>query len=114
MNESGISIFNDFKIILIGRKPEILWVDRDSEVYNKTFKILLKENKTEMSYTYSDLNAVFIKRIKSTVLHIINKLMFINSYGNWVNLLNDALVTYNNNCHSIINMTSGDASIHPD
>ena len=87
----------------------------------KTFKSLLKEYGTgraasgiELYSAYSDLEAVFIERFNRTLLHIINKRMFINGDGNWVNILNDAVVTYNNNIHSIINMTSVDASNNPD
>ena len=41
--------------------------------------------------------------------------MFINGDGNWVNILNDAVITYNNNIHSTINMTPAvDASNNPD
>ena len=40
--------------------------------------------------------------------------MFINGDGNWVNILNDAVITYNNNIHSTINMTPNDASNNPD
>ena len=40
--------------------------------------------------------------------------MFINGDGNWVNILNDAVVTYNNNIHSIIFMTPVHASNNPD
>ena len=40
--------------------------------------------------------------------------MFINGDGNLVNILNDAVVTYNNNIHSTINMTPVDASNNPD
>ena len=39
--------------------------------------------------------------------------MFINFDGNWVNILNDAVVTYNNNILSTINMTPVDASNSP-
>ena len=39
--------------------------------------------------------------------------MFINGVGNWVNILNDALITYNKNIHSAINMTPVDASNNP-
>ena len=42
---------------------------------------------------YSDLKAVFIDRFNRTLLHIINKPMFINGDGNRVNILNDAVVT---------------------
>ena len=121
-NKSGLSITNGFKTILSeGRKPEKLWVDRGSEFYNKTFKSLLKEYGTgkaasgiELYSTYSDLKAVFIERFNRTLLQIINKPMFINGDGNWVNRPNDAVVTYNNNIHSTINMTPVDASNNPD
>ena len=124
-NKSGLSITNGFKTILSegpqgcseSRKPEKLWVDRGSEFYNKTFKSLLKEYGTgkaasgiELYSTYSDLKAVFIERFNRTLLHIINKPMFINGDSNWVNILNDAVLTYNNNIHSTINMTPVDAS----
>ena len=127
--KSGLSITNGFKAILSeGRKPEKLWVDRGSEFYNKTFKSLLKEYGTgnaasgisetasqiELYSTYSDLKAVFIEKFNRTLLHIINKPMFINGDGNWVNILNDAVVTYNNKIHSSINMTPVDASNNPD
>ena len=97
-NKSGLSITNGFKIVLSEhpqggsepRKPEKLWVDRGSEFYNKTFKSLIKEYGTgkaasgiELYSTYSDLKAVFIERFNRTLLHIINKPMFINGDGNW-------------------------------
>ena len=121
-NKSGLSITNVFKIVLDespqggseSRKPEKLWVDRGSEFYNKTLKSLLKEYETKLHSTYSDLKAVFIERINRTLLHIINKSMFFNGDGNWVNILNDAVVTYNNNIHSTINMTPVDVSNNPD
>ena len=121
-NKSGLSITNGFKLVLgknpqggsQPRKPEKLWVDRGSEFYNKTLKSLLKEYGTKIYSTYSDLKAVFIERFNRTLLHIINKPMFINGDGNWVNILNEAVLTYNNNIHSTINMTPVDASNNSD
>ena len=40
--------------------------------------------------------------------------MFINGDGNWVNILSDAVITYNNNILSTIIMTPVDASNNPD
>ena len=57
---------------------------------------------------------MLIERFNRTLLHIINKPMFINGDGNWVNILNDAVITYNNNIHSSTNMTPVDASNNPD
>ena len=56
---------------------------------------------------------MFIERFNRTLLNIINKPMFINGDGNWVNILNDAVITYINNLHSTINMASVDASNNP-
>ena len=114
-NKSGLSITNGFKIVLNEhRKPEKLWLGRASEFYNKTFKSFLKEYGIELYSTYSDLKALFIERFNRTLLHIINKTMFINGDGNWVNILYDAVIRYNNNIHSTINMTPVDASDNPD
>ena len=57
---------------------------------------------------------MFIERFIRTLLHIINKPIFINGDGNWVNILNDGVKTKNNNTHSTINMTPVDASNNPD
>ena len=77
-------------------------VNRGSEFYNKTFKSLLEEYETKLYSTYSDLKAVFIEKFNRILLHLINKPMFINAEGNWVNILNDAVITYNNNIHSTL------------
>ena len=121
-NKSGLSITNGFEIVLVGhpqggsegRKPEKLWVDRGSEFYNKTFKSLLKKYETKLHSTYSDLKGVFIERFNRTILHIIDKLIFINRDDNWINILIDAVITYNNNINSTIIMTPVDASNNPD
>ena len=67
-------------------------------------KLLRRSNST-----YSDLETVFLERFKRTLLHIINQPIFIND-SNWVNILNHAVVAYDNNLHSTIAMTPVDAS----
>ena len=76
--------------------------------YSKIFKSLLKEYETELFSTYGDIKAVFIERFKRTLLHVINKPMF-NVDANWLTLLNDADVTFNNSTHRTINMSPVDA-----
>ena len=121
-NQFGLSIVYGFKTVLgespqggsESRKPEKLCEDKGIEFYKKkTFKSLLKEYETKLYSTYSDLKAVFLERFNRTLLHIINKPMSINGDGNWVKILNDAVITYNNNIHSTLNMTPVDASNNP-
>ena len=52
---------------------------------------------------------MIIDRFNRTLLH-----MFINGDVNWVNILNDAVKTYNNNILSTISMTTADASNNPE
>ena len=67
----------------------------------------------ELYSTYSDLK-VFIERCNRTLLHIINKPLFINGDGIWTNILIDAVVTYNNNIHSPFKIAPIDASNNSD
>ena len=39
--------------------------------------------------------------------------MFLNGDDYWVNILKEAVITYNNNIHSTINMSPADASDNP-
>ena len=57
---------------------------------------------------------MFIERFNRTLIHLKNRTMFVNGDGNWVNKLNDAVITYNSNIRSTINMTLIDASRNPD
>ena len=53
-DKKGTSTVNAFKkIISEKRKPNEIWVDEGSEFYNKSFKGLLKINKTEIYSTYT-------------------------------------------------------------
>ena len=56
--------------------------------------------------------AVFKERFKRILMPKNNKPTFIYGDGNWVSLLNDAAVTYNNNKHITVNMSPVDASDH--
>ena len=99
-----IDIFTKYACVIPSKKKSGLSITNG-------FKIVLGE--TELYYTYSNLRAVFIEILNRNLLRIIKKPMFINGDRNWVNILNDAVVTYNNNIHST-NMTSVNASNNPD
>ena len=53
-DKKGISIVNAFqKIISEGRKPNKIWADQGSGLYNNSFIDFLKINNIEMCSTYS-------------------------------------------------------------
>ena len=111
-DKSGVSVTNAFKTL--PNVPERLWVDRGKEFYNKTFLSYLKQNGTKIYSTNSDLKAVFVERFNRTLLHLLSKPMFINGDGNWIDLLKDAMIDYNNRVHSTIKMTPAEASGNPE
>ena len=55
-DKKGVSIVDAFQKILddSNRKPNKIWVDKGSEFYNSSFKKWLKDNDTEMYFTYSE------------------------------------------------------------
>ena len=111
-DKTGTSVTNAFKTL--PNVPERLWVDRGKEFYNKTFLSYLKQNGTKIYSTNSDLKAVFVERFNRTLLHLMAKPMFINGDGNWIDLIKDIMIDYNNRVHSTIKMTPADASENPE
>ena len=61
-DKKGTSIVNAFqKIISKERKPNKIWVDQGSELYNQSFKDFLKINKIEMYSTFLKKNLLLLK-----------------------------------------------------
>ena len=55
------------------RKPNKIWVDRDSEFYNRLMKSWLQKNDIEMYSTHNEGKYVVAERfIKTFKIHLIN------------------------------------------
>ena len=75
-DKKGLSIVNAFlEIISKGRKPNKIWVDRDSEFYNNSFKDFLKMNNIEIYSTYNEGKSVIAERFIKTLKNKIFKHM---------------------------------------
>ena len=63
-DKKGTSIVSAFKKTISEgqRKPNKIWVDEDSEFYNKTFQDFLKINNSEMYSTYNEEKSVVAER----------------------------------------------------
>ena len=55
-DKKGVTITNAFQKILkeSDRKPNKIWVDKDSKFYNSSFKKWLKDNNIKMYSTHKD------------------------------------------------------------
>ena len=76
-DEKGISVVNAFQKILkeFNRRPNKIWVDKGSEVYNNYFKKWLKDNDIEMYSIHNEGKSVAAERFIRTLKNKIYKYM---------------------------------------
>ena len=65
--QKGVTIANAFQSISDRpkRKPSTIWVDQDSEFYNRSFKKRLEDNDINMYSTYNERKSVAERFIKT-------------------------------------------------
>ena len=63
-DKKGVSIVNAFQKILdkLARKPNKIWVDEGSKLYNNSFKKWLKDNNVEMYSIHNEGKSVAAER----------------------------------------------------
>ena len=86
-DKKGVSIVDAFQKILkkSDRKPNKIWVDKESEVYNNSFKKWLKDNDVEMYSTNNEGKSVIAERfirISKTKIYKYMTLVLKNVYIN--------------------------------
>ena len=101
-DKKGISIVNAFKKIISKRKPNKIWVDQGSEVYNKSFKDFLKINNMEMYSAYNEGKFVIAERFIRTLKNKIFKHMTAIQKNIYFDVLDDIVDKYNNTVHRTI------------
>ena len=85
-----------------GRKPNKIWVDKDSEFYYRSMKSWLQENDIEIYSTHNEGKFVVSERFIRTFNSKIYKYMTYISKNVYVNKLDDLVNEYNNTYHSTI------------
>ena len=105
-DKKGISIVNAFQIILkeSNRKLDKIWVDRESEFYNSSFKKWLKDNDIKMYSANNEGKSVIAERFIRTLKNRIYKYMTSISKNVYIDKLDDIVKKYNNTYHTSINM----------
>ena len=104
-DKKGVSTVNAIKKINSkGRKPNRIWVDQGSELYNNSFKDFLKVNNIDMYSTYNEGKSVITERFIKTLKNKIFKHMTAISKNVYFNVLEDIVNKYNNTIHKTIEM----------
>ena len=94
----GITITNAFQTILdeSNRKPNKIWVDKGSELYNKAMKSWLQDNGIEMYSTHNEGKSTvaegFIRTLKNKIYEYTTSV----SKKMYTDKLDDTVKKYNN------------------
>ena len=104
--KKGTTIVNVFQSILNSskRKPNKVWVDQGSELYNKSFKKWLKDNNIEIYSTHNEEKSVVSERFIRPLKNKIYKHMTAILKNIYFDVLNDIVDEYNNTYNKAIKM----------
>ena len=105
-DKKGVTIVNAFEKYLdsLKRKPNKIWVDQCSGIYNSQFKKFLKENNIEMYSTYNEGKSVVAEWYIKTLKNKIFKQMRDGSKNVYFDVLDDIFDKYNITFHKTIKM----------
>ena len=107
-DKKGISIVKAFQSILkqtnSKRKPNKIWVDKGSELYNAFFKKWLRGNDIVMYSTHNEGKSVVAERFIRTLKSKTYKYMTSISKNVYINKLDDIVNEYNSTYHTTFKM----------
>ena len=84
------------------RKPNKIWVDQGSELYNQSFKDFLKINNIKMYSIFNEGKSVVAERFIRSLKNKIFKHMTAISKNVYFDVLDDIVDKYNNTVHRTI------------
>lgn len=111
-SKTGKDVTSAMKSVLMqGRKPKNLHVDRGKEFYNKEFEGLMKQHGINMYSTFSNLKASICERFNRTLKNKMWKQFTLQGSYKWINILPDLMISYNNTKHQKIKMKPKDVCV---
>ena len=110
-NKTGLEVENAFKNIFAeGRVPEKIWVDKETEFYNKHLKKLLEKHDIDMYSTENEEKSSVVERWNRTMKSKMYKYFTANLTRTYIDMLPEMVEKYNNTYHRSIKMTPVQAS----
>ena len=105
-DKKGVNIVNGFQKISddSNRKPNKIWVDKGSEIYNNSYKKWLKDKDIEMYLIHNEGKSVVAERFIRTLKTKIYKYRTLVSKNVYMDILDDIVGEYNNTYHRKIKM----------
>ena len=85
-------------------KPNKIWPDKGSELYNRLMKSCLEKNAIKMYSVHKERKSVVGKRVIRTLKNTIYKYMTSISKNVYIDKLDDIVNKYSNICHRTIKL----------
>ena len=89
---------------MLFRKPNKIWVEKGSELYNRWIKSWLEKNTVEMYLKHNEGKPVIAERFLRTSKNKIYKYMTLVSKHVYIDKLDDIVNKYNNTYNNTIKM----------
>ena len=104
--KKGVAITNPFQKILdeSNHKPNKIWADKGSELYNRSMKSWLEKNAIEMHSIHNEGESVVAERFIGTLKNKVYKYITSISKHVYINKLDDIVNKFNNIYHRTIKM----------
>ena len=109
-SKEGKHVAEALRTIMKRRTPRLLWVDKGTEFYNRTFQKFLREHDIEMYSTNNEGKAVVVERFNRTLKNWMWKYFSEHNTSKYIDVLDDLLESYNNRKHRTVKMTPTQAS----
>lgn len=97
-------------VLVLGRVPKKLHVDRGKEFYNKDFQALMQHYNIELYSTFSNMKASICERFNRTLKSKMWKQFSLRGTYKWIDILKDLLNNYNASKHRTIKMKPEDVT----
>ena len=112
-NKNAQTIKDSFENILISsiRKPNLIESDRGKEFYNNIFQDFLNKNNIKLYSRNGSFGAVLAERFNHTIRDLLEKIVFEQGDGKWIDVLPTITEQYNNRVHSSTKLSPKDASL---
>lgn len=108
-SKSGVEVENALNKLFQKHKPEKIWSDKGSELYNRRVQAFLKKKKILLYSTENEQKSCVVERWKRTVKRIIFKYFTANNTRKYVDVLPKIIDKYNNTYHRTIRCTPVEA-----
>ena len=111
-NKTGESLVNGFQSILdLGRSPEKLQTDKETEFLNRNFQSSLKERNIRFFTTNSELKTSVVERFNRTFKTRMWKYFTSKNTLVYIDILQDIVHGYNNSYHQSIGQSPASVSL---